>query len=116
MRIISKAILREFWARHPEAEAPLNAWHKNVEHATWSTPAGVRDTYRRADTVGDEFAVFDICDNAYRLVVRIDYEREKVYIWGVYTHREYDRLDLVAIDGEIRRELKRRRAGREEGR
>ncbi len=113
MRIISKAILREFWGRHPDSKTSLNAWHKNVEHVTWSSPTDVCNTYRRADTVGGEFAVFDICDNAYRLVVRIDYERERVYIWGVYTHREYDRLDLVAIDREIQRDLKKRRAERE---
>jgi mRNA interferase HigB len=113
LRIISKAILRQFWGRHPESESPLSAWHKNVELADWSGPADVRNTYRSADIVGSEFVVFDICNNDYRLVVRVDYERRKVYVYGVYTHRDYDRLDLVAIDRAIKRDLEKRRAERE---
>ena len=113
MRIISKAILRQFWGLHPETESPLNAWHRNVEHADWSSPADVRNTYRSADIVGSEFAVFNICHNDYRLVVRVDYERGKVYVYGVYTHQDYDRLDLAAIDRDIKRGLERRRAERE---
>jgi mRNA interferase HigB len=112
MRIISKAKLREFWARHPQAEEPLNAWHRNVEHVNWSSPLEVRNTYRSADPIGDEFVVFDICNNDYRLVVRVDYQRSIVYIWGVYTHSEYDRLDLKAIDEKIRREKEQREAKR----
>ena len=75
MRIISKAILGSSWGRHPDSEASLNAWHKVVELADWSTPADVRSTYRGADIVGSEFVVFDICNNDYRLVVRVDYGR-----------------------------------------
>ena len=69
---------------------------------TFGTRTGARDP------VGDEFVVFDICNNDYRLVVRVDYGRSIVYIWGVYTHTDYDRLDLKAIDEKIRREKKRR--------
>ena len=112
MRIISKAKLREFWARHPRAEEPLNAWHRTVEHADWSSPLDVRNTYRSADPIGDEFVVFDICNNDYRLVVRVDYERSIVYIWAVYTHAEYDWIDLRAVDEKIRREKKQREAER----
>jgi mRNA interferase HigB len=113
LRIISKAILRQFWGQHPETESPLNAWHRNVELADWSSPADVRNTYRNADIVGCEFAVFNICHNDYRLVVRVDYGRGKVYVYGVYTHADYDRLDLVAIDRDIKRDLEQRRAERE---
>jgi mRNA interferase HigB len=112
VRIISKAKLREFWSKHPKTEAPLNAWHRVVEQADWSNPSDVRNSYRSADPVGDEFVVFDICDNDYRLVVRVDYERSRVYIYGVYTHPAYDRLNLRAIDEKIKREMKKREADR----
>jgi len=104
--VISKAKLREFWRKHPKTKAPLNAWHRVVEQADWSSPSDVRNTYRSADPVGDEFVVFDICNNDHRLVVRVDYDRSIVYIWDVYTHSEYDRIDLKAIDEKIRRERK----------
>jgi mRNA interferase HigB len=107
VRVISKAKLRAFWSKHPKAEDPLNAWYRVAEQADWLSPNDVRGTYRSADPVGAEFVVFDICNNDYRLVVRVDYALSIVYIWNVYSHADYDRLDLKAIDDEIRRERKK---------
>jgi mRNA interferase HigB len=109
LRVIAKRTLQTYWSRHPKTKAPLSAWHKTVRRADWSNPQEVRDTYRSADPIGEEFVVFDICDNEYRLVVRVDYERGIVYIWDVYTHSEYDRINFKAIDEKIRREKKRRK-------
>ncbi|MGH9843656.1 MAG: type II toxin-antitoxin system HigB family toxin, partial [Blastocatellia bacterium] len=49
MRIISKSRLREFWRKHPNAEAPLMEWYKVTSKAIWSNFAEVRDTFRSAD-------------------------------------------------------------------
>jgi len=116
VRIISKAKLREFWAKHPETQGPLNAWHRVVEQQEWSTPNDVRNTYRSADPVGAEFVVFDICKNDYRLVVRVDYKRSIVYIWDIYTHAAYDELDLKKLDEKISRERKQREPKRRDQR
>jgi mRNA interferase HigB len=112
VRVISKAKLRAFWSKHPETKDPLSAWHRVAEQVDWLNPDDVRNTYRSADPVGDEFVVFDICNNDYRLVVRVDYARSVVYVWGVYTHAAYDRLDLKGMDEKIRRERKQRDADR----
>jgi mRNA interferase HigB len=109
VRIISKRKLREFWSVHDRTKEPLSAWHRLVEQVTWSGPADVRNTYRSADPVGDEFVVFDICN--YRLIVRVDYTRSIVYIWDILTHVEYDRLDLKKIDEQIHRGKERRKGG-----
>jgi mRNA interferase HigB len=106
VRVISKTKLREFWRRHPEAEVPLNSWYKTVERAKWSGQLDVRNTYRSADPVGREFVVFDICNNAYRLIVRVDYARGIVYVWKVLTHADYGKLDLKKIDQRIEPEKK----------
>jgi mRNA interferase HigB len=117
MRIISKAKRRAFWAKHPKAEEPLNAWHRAVEHADWSGPNDVRNTYRTADPIGAEFIVFDIGNNDYRLVVCPDYKRSTVYIWDVYTHPEYDRIDFRALAEQRRRERReKKRRDAEKGR
>lgn len=34
--------------------------------------------------------VFNIHGNRFRLIARINYEWRKVYILGIYTHKEYD--------------------------
>jgi mRNA interferase HigB len=112
VRVISKTKLRAFWNKHPQSEDSLNAWYRVAEQAEWSNPNEVRDSYRSADPVGAEFVVFDICNNHYRLVVRVDYARSIVYVWDVYTHADYDRLDLKAIDDKIRRDRKKSQTDR----
>jgi mRNA interferase HigB len=110
--VISMKKLREFWAKYPKTEEPLSAWYRVVEKADWLGPNCIRNTYRSADPIGDEFVVFDVCGNDYRLVVRVDYARSTVYIWDVYTHADYDRLDFRAIDKKIQREKKKSQAKR----
>jgi mRNA interferase HigB len=107
VRVIAKKKLRDFWTKYPRAEETLNSWYRVAEKADWLGPNDVRNTYRSADPVGDEFVVFNICHNDYRLVVRVVYARSTVYIWDVCTHADYARLDLEAIDKQYRLEKKR---------
>ena len=109
MRVISKTKLREFAEIHPDVQAALDQWHNSVIHAIWHMPQDVRATYRQADPIGDSFVVFNICRNDYRLVVRVDYSRLIVYIFGLYTHAAYSRLDLRALDKQIQHDLKANR-------
>jgi len=90
MHVISEKKLREFWEKHPSAKEPLRAWHRVAEHATWESLADVRQVYPTADQVG-RCTVFDIAWNRFRLVVVIHFNRGKLYIRHVMTHREYDR-------------------------
>ena len=89
MHVISKKMLREFWAEHPRAKSPLDAWYKVAKRAEWETFKDVRDTFNTADLVG-RFVVFDIGGNKYRLIAVIHYDHGKVYIRHVLTHAEYD--------------------------
>lgn len=90
MHIISEKKLREFWERHADAEEPLRAWIRVVHRADWSSFASLRETYAHADVVND-FVVFNIGGNKFRLVAAIHFDRAKVYIRHVLTHAEYDR-------------------------
>jgi mRNA interferase HigB len=49
----------------------------------------MKNDYPSADLVG-RFTVFNIGGNKYRLIVRIEYERQEVYIRHLLTHAEYD--------------------------
>ena len=97
MRIISKKTLREFWKRHPDAEAPLVAWCKEVEKEDWDTLTSVTQRYPRSSTVGDNRAVFRIKGNRYRMVVWINYRRRAVYVKWLGTHAEYNRIDAKTV-------------------
>jgi mRNA interferase HigB len=50
----------------------------------------LRATFPSADVVGD-LIVFNIGGNKYRLIASIHFNRGKVYVRHVLTHREYDR-------------------------
>lgn len=92
MHVISKKALHDFWAVHGDAESPLRAWHGNVKQSTWKNFADVRSSYPNADQVG-KFTVFNIGGNKYRLIAVIHFNREKVYVRHVLTHRAYDKGD-----------------------
>jgi mRNA interferase HigB len=94
MRVISKARLRAFWqqAGHQDAEGPLTAWYTLVgsKTVTWQSWADVKSVYATASLVGN-CVVFNIGGNKYRLVTRILYRSQKVFILKVMTHSEYDK-------------------------
>lgn len=97
MRIISRRALREFWAKHPDAEQPLRAWYANVKRADWKTPSDVKAIYRNASIIENNRVVFNIKGNSYRLVVAIDYQHSIVYIRFVGTHQAYNKINVATI-------------------
>jgi mRNA interferase HigB len=90
MHIISRKALREFWEQQPDSQGPLLRWYKVVQRSEFGNFAELRATFPSADLVG-ELVVFNIGGNRHRLITSIHFNREKVYIRRVLTHREYDR-------------------------
>lgn len=89
MHIISIKMLREFWQKHPAAEAALRQWHSIVENAEFRDFSHIKTFYNSADYV-PPFVVFDVAGNNYRVVVVVQYRAKRVYIREVMMHREYD--------------------------
>jgi mRNA interferase HigB len=90
MHVISKKKLRDFWVRHPESRTALAAWYKIVRASNYHAFHELRTAFPRADKVGEKI-VFDIGGNKYRLITVIHFNRLKVYVRHVLTHRDYDR-------------------------
>ena len=97
MQIIAKRTLRQFWARHPQAETPLKVWFAMVSRAEWSGPADVRAMFGSADFVADNRVIFDIGGNKFRIVVRVSYRFKRVLVKFVGTHREYDQINPEVV-------------------
>ena len=97
MRVYTKRILREFWERHPDAESALTDWYRATLRASWHTAAEVRAGSGNARILSHNRAIFNIKGNNYRLVVRIDYQYQVVYIRFVGTHAEYNRINALEI-------------------
>src|SRR5262245_39867758 len=93
MRVITKARLKQFWETpdHDDAEGPLRAWYTHVNSKTiaWQSWGDVKASFASASIVGD-CMVFNIGGNKYRLIARIRYWTQKVFVLKVMSHREYD--------------------------
>ena len=94
MRVISRKRLKEFWEDHkadPEnAERYLSAWLGVARHADWENFGSLKQTFRTADQVGN-CVVFNVGNNRYRLIGRVNYARGIIYVLKVMDHAEYDK-------------------------
>ena len=109
MHVISRKKLTRFGEEHAEASDPLERWYRMVKKARWATFADIRADFPSADQVG-QFTVFNVGGNKFRLVVVVVFERGRVYVRHVLTHREYD-TDAWKGDPGPRRLPKRRKDG-----
>jgi len=70
---------------------------KEVIKASWQKPNDIKEQYRSASLVGDNKVVFNIHGNKYRLIVKINYFAQVVYIKFIGTHKHYDKIDITKI-------------------
>ena len=78
-------------------EAALDAWYAAVRRAAWKEPADVKAQYRSTSILKDRRVVFNICGNRYRLVVKVNYVVDIVYIRFIGTHAAYDAIDANEV-------------------
>ena len=90
MHIISRKALRQFWEKHPDSETALTRWFKIMQRTDFRDFNELRTAFPAADQV-DDWVVFNIGGNKYRLIASIHFNRGKVYIRHILTHPEYDR-------------------------
>jgi mRNA interferase HigB len=97
LHIISRKKLLDGARRHSGSEDSLDAWFRIAKNAQWKNLEDVRKTYPSADGVkvaGDKiYTVFNISGNSYRLIVKIEYRYQQIYVKHVLTHAEYDKED-----------------------
>jgi mRNA interferase HigB len=96
-RIIAKRTLREFWEKHSDAEQYLKTWHETAKSSNWNSPQEVKETYINASILKDSRIVFNIKGNAYRLIVKFNFERQWAFIRFVGTHADYNKIDANTI-------------------
>lgn len=65
-------------------------WYKIAKSAEWKNLTEVRKTFPHADPV-DPYTVFNIKGDNYRLIVKIEYRWQMIFVKHLLTHAEYDR-------------------------
>lgn len=94
MHVISRRKLMEFAQRHPDALGALDAWYRMAARARWRSIRELRDVQPAADGVmvgsGNTVTVFNIGGNKYRLLAAIYYNRGRLFVLDILTHKDYD--------------------------
>ena len=97
MRIIAKKILREFWKKHPDCEQQLKAWFQETSKSKWKNTSDIKREYPGASLLANNRVIFNIKGNKYRLIVKINYAYQMMWIRFIGTHSEYDKIDATKI-------------------
>jgi len=97
MRIVSKRTLKEFWEKHEDVEQALLSWYKIVKAAKWNNFNEVKQQFRSCKVLGNDRVIFKIKGNKYRLVVKITFRNQSVWIRFVGSHSDYDSIDAKNV-------------------
>jgi len=97
VRVIAKKVLRKYWEWQNDAEYQLKAWYKEAAKAKWKSPSDIKSEFPKANILNCGRVVFNICGNKYRLIVKINFERQWIFIRFIGTHNEYDAIDAENI-------------------
>ena len=97
MRVIAKNVLREFWEKHSDCEQLLKSWYQEASNAEWKSPNEIRSEYPSVSIISNNRIVFNIKGNNYRLIIKINYAYQIIWIRFIGTHPEYDRINANEI-------------------
>ncbi|MCD4680258.1 MAG: type II toxin-antitoxin system HigB family toxin, partial [Bacteroidales bacterium] len=90
MHVISKKKLTDFTSNHADVKGAMDTWYQIFNSGDFSTPNAVKQQFGSADILPGDRIVFNIKGNHYRIVVKMNYRIQKVFIRFVGTHAEYD--------------------------
>ena len=92
MRVIAWSTVQEFLdAGNDRAEDAFRLWFRKAEKADWTNLRDVRQDFPSADQV-DDFLIFDVMGNSYRIITWVSYPHRRLLIKFVGNHRDYDKL------------------------
>jgi mRNA interferase HigB len=99
VRVISKRRLVDFWESRKTDESSLarrdlTSWLTLARGADWDNFGALKQTFGSADVVGN-CVVFDVGNNRFRLISRINYHAHVIYVLKVMDHAEYDKQSWV---------------------
>ena len=97
MRVIAKKILRDFWEAHADCEQQLKSWFQEASNAEWKNPNDIKLEYPNASILANNRVVFNIKGNKYRLIVKINYGYQMVWVRFIGTYAAYDKINANEI-------------------
>ena len=68
----------------------MQVWFDTAVEAEWKNIEDVRKSFPATDMT-DDLAIFNIRGNNYRLIVRMVFQYQRIYVKEFLTHAEYDK-------------------------
>jgi len=96
-RIFVKSRLKEFWEKFPDSGQYLKTWYDTAMSSNWKSPLDVKHTFANASILKEGRIVFNIKGNSYRLIVKVNFEKQWIFIRFIGSHNEYDKIDANTI-------------------
>jgi mRNA interferase HigB len=95
--IITRKTLLDYCKKFPEAATSLQQWYHELVKSDFRNFNELKKVFGNASLVSDDRVVFNIMGNHFRLVVRIVFEFRVIQIKWFGTHREYNNIDVAAV-------------------
>jgi len=97
MNIINRRTIIAYSEQYPVARNQLLAWYNEFRKHEFSSFHQLKEMYGNASIINNQWVVFNIKGNDYRLVTAINFHRKACYTIWFGTHKEYDKIDVATI-------------------
>jgi mRNA interferase HigB len=92
LRVLGEAAITRFTKKYAASRKPLSRFIAIARRAEWPHFPAIKQSFPATDYApATGMLIFDIGGNKYRLIARVDFEEQLLYIQRVLTHEEYDR-------------------------
>ena len=88
MHIITKKRIIEAKHIFLECNSALDGWYRIISRNKFDNFSELKKVFNSVDKVGSLY-VFNIGGNKLRLIASIHFNRQKIYIRNILTHKEY---------------------------
>ena len=93
MHVIARKVLNEFSREFPDARKPLENWWIICTKNGFQRFSELKKTFGTVDLVG-RCLVFNIGGGKYRLIVRVNFSAQRMWVKYLLGHDEYGKLNL----------------------
>lgn len=93
MHVIARKVLNDFSRRYPQSRKPLEYWWTVCSKNQFLNFVELKKTFGTADLINN-CLVFNIGGGKYRLVVRVNFCAQRMWIKYILSHEEYEKLNL----------------------
>ena len=98
MRAFNSSTLLGFGKRHAGSEGAFRELNRTLRAADWKSNQDILAAYPGTRAIKGGRVVFNVKGNEYRVIAKIDFQFQLVFIKFVGTHAEYDKIEPETVE------------------